>query len=139
MTQAAAIDRVRSLIELTESLTAIFDEENAALSERRPQAIAPLQDEKARLAAAYANAIREVAEDRSRLAGADDGLMETLREMTKRFEAGAARQRTLLDAAKTASEGVMRAIISETSCNQGYGDDKKEPSGAAALVLNESA
>lgn len=60
-----AAARVKTLIALTEELTAVIIRENAALEARRPQDLAALQPDKARLAAAYAQSIRAVAADRS--------------------------------------------------------------------------
>ncbi|HNS88106.1 MAG TPA: hypothetical protein PKH09_14480, partial [Parvularculaceae bacterium] len=105
-----AAARVKTLIALTEELTAVIIRENAALEARRPQDLAALQPDKARLAAAYAQSIRAVAADRSSVTGAGDGLIAELREMTKAFEARAERQRALIDGARAASESVMKAI-----------------------------
>ncbi|WP_375207553.1 hypothetical protein [Hyphococcus sp.] len=96
MTQAAA-ERIEALIGITESLNLIFDEENTALEERRPEDAAPLQAEKARLASDYARSIRAVAADRAHVASVDQTLLVRLRAVTTSFEALAARQRTLLD------------------------------------------
>ena len=98
-----AADRVRALIELTESLALIFEEENLALAERRPDDLAPLQAEKARLAAAYAQSVRAVAANRASVAGVDAALLARLRAATESFEARAARQRGLLDRAGAGS------------------------------------
>ncbi|MFN0023427.1 MAG: hypothetical protein ACKVS5_05955, partial [Parvularculaceae bacterium] len=67
---AAAEQRVRTLIDLTEQLSAIIAQENDLLATRRPRDMAPLQSEKARLASAYAEAIRTVAGDRQSVASA---------------------------------------------------------------------
>ena len=72
-THADPETRLRDLIELTQSLSEIFAQENALLATRRAQAIAPLQAEKARLAAAYAQSIRDVATNRSSFEGASEG------------------------------------------------------------------
>lgn len=108
-----AASRVKTLIALTEELTAIFDRENMALKTRRPREIAPLQADKARLAAAYAQSIRAVAADRSLVQGVSEALMEKLKAITQVFERRAQEQRALIDGAKTASEGVLRAVAEE--------------------------
>ena len=100
---SGAADRVRALIELTESLALLFEEENLALANRRPEDLAPLQAEKARLAAAYAQSVRAVAADRASVADVDAGLLARLRSATETFEARAARQHGLLGRAGTAS------------------------------------
>ena len=91
------VDRIEALIDITESLNLIFEEENAAIEERRPEDVAPLQAEKARLASAYAQSIRAVAADRNGAAAVDHSLLIRLRAVTTTFEARAARQRALLD------------------------------------------
>ncbi len=95
----AAADSVRALISLTEDLARIFEEENLALANDRPDDLAPLQGEKARLAAAYAQSIRAVAADRAGVASVEASLLSRLRDATEGFEARAARQKTLLERA----------------------------------------
>jgi hypothetical protein len=122
--------RVRALIDLTESLSALVTQENDILATRRPRDLAPLQAEKARLAAAYAGAIRDIASDRTTVAGASAPLIEKLREMTKTFEGCAMRQQALLEGATKAGEGLVRAVASEAS---------RAASRPAPVVLDESA
>ncbi len=131
-----ATTRVKTLIALTEELTSIIEQENDLLNERRPQAIAPLQNDKARLAAAYAQSIREIARDRSAVAGASDALMTKLRELTTTFERRAEEQRALLNGARAATEGVLKAVADEARekpASYGDGDADK----AAPLILDQ--
>ncbi len=127
-------DRVRSLIEITESLSEIFALENTALSNNHPSALASLQPEKARLAASYAQSIRSIAANRSALAeSADPALLTELRSITRTFEQRAARQRTLLIAVKT------RAANEADKANQRPGQLKKQlnhPSNASSTDEN---
>lgn len=99
----APAERIKALIDITESLNLIFEEENAAIEDRRPEDAAPLQAEKARLASAYAQSIRAVAADRKGAAALDQALLSRLRTVTASFEARAVRQRTLLDGGFEAS------------------------------------
>ena len=89
--------RVRTLIALTEELTAIFAEENASLAAGRPEELILYQDDKSRLAAAYQDSIRRIAADRAVLDDAGDPLLEELRTITCAFEQRAAEQHALLD------------------------------------------
>jgi hypothetical protein len=133
-------ERVRALMEITQSLSAIFARENELLETRRPREIAPLQAEKARLAAAYAQSIREVAQNRNAVQTADSGLLQELREITAGFEERAARQRSLLEAAAKAGEGVVKAIADEAAAQsgaQGYG--AKETAPTSPISVNEEA
>jgi len=133
-----ATTRVKTLIALTEELTSIIIQENELLTERRPQAIAPFQNDKARLAAAYAQSIREIAIDRMSVAGASDTLMSKLRDLTKTFEHRAAEQRALLDGARQAAEGVLKAVASEAGDRDDrYSSDKRRT--APPLVLDQRA
>lgn len=134
-----AATRVKTLIALTEELTAIIVRENELLESRRPKEISALQPDKARLAAAYAQSIRHVAADRSSVAGAGEDLIERLREITRTFEARAERQRALLDGARAASESVLKAVAEEagkTKAAPGYGAAQREP---APLILDNKA
>ncbi len=133
--------RVRALMEITQSLSAIFAEENELLETRRPREIAPLQAEKARLAAAYAQSIRDVAKNRAAVQSADNSLLQELRDITTAFEARAARQRALLEGAAKAGEGVVKAIAEEAAAQgtaQGYGLDAAAPK-PAPISINENA
>lgn len=138
---AAAIDattRVKTLIALTEELSAIITRENELLEARRPKELSALQPEKARLALAYAQSIRHVAADRSSVAAAGEGLVNELRELTKIFEARASRQRALLNGARAASESVLKAIAEEAgrTAEPSYGARRAN---AAPLVIDDKA
>jgi len=138
-----AITRVKSLIAITEDLTAIFKLENSCLENHRPSEILPFQEEKAKLAAAYAQSIRNIATDRSSLNGTDHSLMATLRDLTKSFEASAQKQRALLDGAKMASEGVLSAVVKEAASQESKCYNDAPPQSGVQrgvpLVLNEQA
>ncbi len=133
-----AATRVKTLIALTEELTAIITRENEMLETRRPQEISALQPDKARLAAAYAQSIRHVAADRTSVSGAGDGLIDQLRELTRTFEARARHQRALLDGARAASESVLKAVAEEAgkTGEPGYGDKRAV---AAPLIIDNKA
>ena len=132
--------RIRDLMEITHSLSAIFAQENELLETQRPREIAPLQVEKARLAAAYAQSIRDVAQNRVNVQSADQQLLTELREITQGFEARASRQRALLEGAQKAGEGVIKAIADEAAAAttpDHYGKNVKQTS--APISVNENA
>ncbi len=136
--------RVKTLIALTQELTAIFVEENNALKARRPGDMALLQADKARLAAAYANTIRQVGEDRGLVESAGDDLLAQLKDITRTFEARAQEQRALLSGAQMAGESVLRAIADEVASQnkpQTYSGNgaAAENGDAAPLHLREQA
>lgn len=130
--------RVKTLIALTEELTAIITRENELLSARRPREISELQPDKARLAAAYAQSIRHVAADRTSVSGAGEGLIAKLKEITKTFEERARHQRALLDGARAASESVVRAVAEEAgkTAEPGYGQVR---GATAPIVVDDKA
>ena len=133
-------ERVRALMDITQSLSAIFAQENELLETRRPREIAPLQAEKARLAAAYAQSIRDVAQNRATVQSADSTLLAELRDITASFEERAAHQRALLEGAAKAGEGVIKAIADEAAAqqqSQNYGSTTTPMS--APISVNENA
>lgn len=137
----SAVERVKSLIEITESLSDIFAQENTILSSHRPREIAPLQAEKARLAAAYAKSIRDIATNRRLVEGADSALLSKLRTITKTFEERAARQRSLLSGAQQAAEGIVKAVAEEAAAasEASYGAKNKGEIKAQPISFDESA
>jgi hypothetical protein len=139
-TASEATQRVADLIALTEALSSLFERENEALDARRPGDLAPLQEEKARLAAAYAQSIREIAADRGVVAGAGGALLEKLRTLTRTFEERAEKQAGLLDGARRASEGVLKAVAqaaARASASPAYGGNGAQA--AAPLAVNSKA
>jgi hypothetical protein len=130
--------RVKTLIALTEELTAIITRENELLNARRPKEISALQPDKARLAAAYAQSIRHVAADRSSVSAAGEGLIAKLKEITKTFEERARHQRALLDGARAASESIVRAVAEEggRTAEPGYGPAR---AAMAPIVVDDKA
>lgn len=133
--------RVETLIALTEELSAIFERENDALTGRRHAEIAPLQADKARLAAAYAQSIRAVAANRGLVASAGAELIERLRETTLVFERRASDQRALLDGARRASEGVLRAVAEEAAAGSApaYAAGAPRRPASGPLAIDENA
>ncbi len=108
--EPCAADRVQTLLELTESLSQIFEQENLALAQSRADDITSLQQEKARLAAAYAQSIQLVAADRTSITEVDPVLLARLRVATEEFNARAARQKGLLDRAGGQAAKLAEAI-----------------------------
>ena len=134
-----AVERIKSLIDVTQSLSAIFAKENDFLENKRPSEIAPLQAEKARLAAAYAQTIRNIADNRSLVEGADAELLEELRAITETFESRASHQRALLSGARQAAGGVVKAIAEEAAAEANNGaydksNTEKTPNSAPVSV-----
>ena len=95
--ETSATQRVQALIEITQSLNEIFEQENAALIAQQVSELQQYQADKARLAASYAVSIRNVSADRNTIRTVAPEVLLELREMTACFEAHAAHQRFLLE------------------------------------------
>ncbi|WP_411820604.1 hypothetical protein ABFZ85_04775 [Hyphococcus formosus] len=108
--ETSATQRVQALIEITQSLNEIFEQENAALIAQQVSELQQYQADKARLAASYAVSIRNVAADRNTIRTVAPEVLLELREMTACFEAHAAHQRFLLEKISERREKTAQSI-----------------------------
>lgn len=136
--------RSEQLILLTERLTELIALEAQAFEQRRPQDAAKHLDETSRLANLYRHESARVRADPGLLAAAPLELRMKLIRATEAFDAVLARQGRALEAAKTVSEGLVRAIAEEVANqrNEGAGYGPGAASRAAdarAITLNKSA
>jgi hypothetical protein len=137
-------DRVEQLIVLTERLTERLNAEIRAFEARRPQDAAARAEETGRLANLYRHESARVRADPSLLAGAPKPRREVLLEVTRTFEAMLARHGRALEAAKTITEGLVRAIATEVAANRpsgsGYGPSARAAKvDGSAITLNRRA
>jgi hypothetical protein len=146
MTLAAqdAADRVEQLIALTERLTEHLAAEVQAFEARRPQDAAARSQETGRLANLYRHESARVKANPSLLAGAPKARKEALIRATQAFEATLARHGRALHAAKTITEGLVRAIAAEVAATRArtanYGPSARTPKGdPSAITLNRRA
>jgi hypothetical protein len=136
--------RVDQLILLTERLTELIALEAQAFEQRRPQDAAKHLDETSRLANLYRHESARVRADPGLVAAAPlDQRMKLIRA-TEAFDAVLARQGRALEAAKTVSEGLVRAIAEEVASQRnegaGYGPGATgRTADARAITLNKSA
>ncbi len=114
-----AAGRMAQLIALTERLTALIAEQVVAFEARRPQDAAPNADETGRLANLYRHESVRVRTQPDLLAGAPPELHERLMAATRAFDAVLARHGRSVEAAKTITEGLVRAIAEEISRQRG--------------------
>ena len=139
-----AADRVEQLIVLTERLTSRLAEETTAFEAHRPQDAAAGSAETQRLANLYRHESARVKADPSLIAGAPKARREVLTRATVTFEAVLARHGRALAAAKTITEGLVKAIAEEITAQRGkaagYGPSAKaaKPDGSA-ITLNRRA
>jgi hypothetical protein len=138
-----AHDRVDQLIALTERLTERLAEETRAFENRRPQDAVPGLEETQRLANLYRHESARVKADRSLIEGAELRQRMALLQATEAFEAVLARHARAVEAARTVSEGIVRAIAAEVAQVRspgGYSAGGKAQDGdARAVTFNRQA
>ena len=140
-----AAHRVEQLIRLTERLTELVARAAQAFENRRPQDAATFAEETARLANLYRHEAARVRGEPGVVAGAPLAARTRLVRATEAFDAVLARQGRALEAAKTVTEGLVRAIAEEVSVHRAktnnYGPDATTYSAgcATAITLNRRA
>ena len=137
-------DRVDQLILLTERLTELVALEAQAFEARRPQDAAVHVEETSRLANLYRHESARVRANPGLVASASLKQRTRLIRATEAFDAVLARQGRALEAAKTVTEGLVRAIAEEVANQrqkgQSYGADATaSTAGATAITLNKRA
>jgi len=135
-------DRAEALIRLTDRLTALLDQETACFEARKPHEAVGLQAEKTRLATIYRTETRLAAQDHSRLSGLGEALKARLRANTARFEAALARNGAAVEALKSLTEGLVKALADEAArqaqAKAGYGP-RAAKSSIGAIACNQTA
>ena len=141
-----AADRVDQLIVLTERLTELIALDAQAFEQRRPQDAASNIEETSRLANVYRHESARVRANPGLIAGAPLAQRTRLIRATEAFDAVLARQGRALEAAKTVTEGLVRAIADEVASQRsgagGYGPSATSPAptgAATAITLNRRA
>jgi hypothetical protein len=139
-----AAQRMAQLITLTERLTALIAEQVKAFEERRPHDAALNATETGRLANLYRHESLRIQAQPGLLAGAPADLRERLIASTRAFDAVLARHGRAVEAAKTITEGLVRAIAEEITRQRGavagYGPKAKQAlRPATSLALNRRA
>jgi hypothetical protein len=140
----SAARRMEQLILLTDRLTGLIAEQLRAFEARRPQDAAANADETARLANLYRHESLKVKADPTLLEGAPAELKETLVVATRAFDAVLARHGRAVEAAKTITEGLIRAIAEEVhkqrNAVSAYGPKAMQaPRPATPVALNRRA
>jgi len=139
-----ADDRAQQLITLTERLTQRLEAETRAYEARRPQDAASGAEEALRLANLYRHESLHIRQNPSLIAGARAELRARLIKATKTFQTVLARHGRAVTAAKTLTEGLVKAIASEVAAQRGraagYGARGMVRAGdASAIALNRRA
>jgi hypothetical protein len=136
--------RMEQLILLTERLTGLIAEQLRAFEARRPHDAAANAEETARLANLYRHESLKLKADPSVLEGAPAELKDRLVAATRAFDAVLARHGRAVEAAKTITEGLIRAIAEEVHKQRhavaGYGQKGMQaPRPAIPVALNRRA
>jgi ribosomal protein S25 len=106
-------DRVEQLANLTERLTEQLKAELKAFEARRPHELANTTPQTLSLANLYRRESQKVKADPNLITGAPAPLTARLRKATEAFEATLTRHAQAMQAAKTLTEGLVRAIAAE--------------------------
>jgi hypothetical protein len=140
-----AAERVDQLILLTERLTGLVAKEAQAFENRRPQEAATFQAETSRLANLYRHESARIRANPALVASAPSDQRARLMRATEAFDAVLARQARAVGAAKTVTEGLVRAIAEEVAVQRhrgasyGPGAIASQPGAATAITLNQRA
>lgn len=135
-------DRAVQLLALTERLTALVNEEAAALSEGAP--CGPSNEEFQRLVNVYRLEMGRIQADKSLIAGAPFALRRKLQDATALLQSELDLYGARLNAARYVAEGLLQAIAEETQSAKrtarGYGaQGRYAAQGAAPLALDKKA
>lgn len=144
---ADAHDRAEQLLALTERLTELLGQETAAFERRRPHEAAVTLEETGRLANLYRHESARIRRDPTLIAGAPVELRRRLVTATEDFDAACRRHERALTAARTVTEGMVKAIADEIAStrvpNAGYGPGARPGmaahQAASAITLNRRA
>jgi hypothetical protein len=142
-----AADRVDQLIILTERLTDVVARQCQCFEQHRPQEAAALMEECGKLANLYRRESARVRGDPGLVMSAPSELRRRLMRATEAFDAVLARHGRAVDAARTVTEGLVRAIANEVANQReqlsGYGPTARPPASSAAaataITLNRKA
>jgi len=140
-----AAERVDQLILVTERLTSLVAEQAKAFEARRPQDAAIHVEETGRLANLYRHESARIRANPALISAAVAAQRTRLRRATEAFDAVLARQARAVDAIKTVTEGLVRAIAEEVASQRqkgatyGPGAQQSLPAAATAITLNKRA
>lgn len=137
--------RVEQLILLTDRLTGLVAEQAKCFEARRPQDALRFGEEVGRLANLYRHESARVRANPGLVAAAPRDLRLALVRSTEAFDAVLARQARAVGAAKTVTEGLVRAIAEEVASQRqkgvSYGANARQTANTAsvAITLNKRA
>lgn len=132
-------DRVEQLLALTQRLNGLLGQDLADMEARRPQSL-ERAEELGRLANLYRHESTRVRRNPGLIAGAPAPARAELKAATQAFETLLARHSRAIGAAKTITEGLVRAIAEEMASGRpsGYGPGLR-PASSQPITLNKRA
>ena len=141
-------DRIDQLVVLTDRLTKLIAGQALAFEQHRPQDAVGLVEETSRLANIYRHESAKIRANPALLSEASLNERARLTRATEAFDAVLARQSRALDAARTVTEGLVRAIAEEVATQRhrgaadAYGpsgERSAKPADGSAITLNKRA
>jgi hypothetical protein len=142
-----AADRCDQMIILVERLTDLVAQQCRAFEQHRPTDAAALMEETSRLANAYRHECTRIRAEPALLLAASAELRQRLARAAEAFDAVLHRHGRAVEAARTVTEGLVRAIAEEVASQReqlaGYGPTARPPASSAtaatAITLNRRA
>ena len=136
-------DRVEQLITLTERLTELMAQDAADFEARRPHLAAARAEENSRLANLYRHESMRVKRNPDLIAGAPAARRQHLTQATEAMERVLRRHAGALEAMKTVTEGLVKAVADEVAgqraTSSSYGPGAKATTPGASIALNRRA
>jgi hypothetical protein len=113
--------RLRDLIAIIGRLIALMDKETAMLRLMRSDQIGTLQPEKTRLAGLYVGMVKDIHKHPELLAAVEQAVRGELTDAMTRFEKAASENERAINAARTANERVLKAIVTAVNARRSIG------------------
>lgn len=138
-------ERAQALLQLTQRLTGLIEQETNLFNARKPQDAMGLQDEKSKLASIYRTEVARARQEPQRFDGAPENIKAALRKATEGFHAALRENGRAVGALKTITEGVVKAIADEAARQRtaggGYGPGahQRAPGGGMNIAVNQTA
>jgi hypothetical protein len=113
--------RLRDLVAVIGRLIAVMDKETELLRAMRSDQIGELQPEKTRLAGLYVGMVKDIRKHPELLAAIDQAVRGELAEAMTRFDKAAADNERAINAARSANERVLKAIVAAVNSRRSVG------------------
>ena len=138
-------ERLTRLLNITQSLTRLVEDENRLLRARRASDLKSLAEEKTRLSAHYQQELRLIRQHKGLMPEADRPLREAVREATRQFHEALDSNQRILAGKRKIGEGLIQAIGDEVARRSrplpSYSRNARidgRPGGPTSLALNQT-